>query len=189
MPAPAPWAKTKQARGCAGRVRNAETETEVPTSIVSRCALSFITSRGVSRHLVFISSHSAPRRGVGRPAIIQHLPQRQLVDHHFEFTMCGLDRLSSVRRRGSTACWRTSSGRYHCGFRGKVVIRNRPRRGASWYFLRLLLDKWRPAIRNVPASLTLTSPHRGAFPKPPRNAMPTLLRQDGTTWFPRKVAP
>src|ERR1700733_15776273 len=39
MPAPAPWANTKQARAWAGRIRSAETVAAFPTAISSLCGL------------------------------------------------------------------------------------------------------------------------------------------------------
>src|SRR6266851_10489328 len=66
MPAPAPWANTKQARASFGATSNAETEVDLPTSMTSFCGL-----------FPFI----APRKSViglganDRPKIFQHLPQ------------------------------------------------------------------------------------------------------------------
>src|ERR1700730_752413 len=45
MPAPAPWANTKQARAGCGRVRSAETEADFPASIVSFCVGSSFIAR------------------------------------------------------------------------------------------------------------------------------------------------
>src|SRR5690349_15166614 len=51
MPAPAPWAKTKQARACGGSLNRAETVVDGPTAIVS--------SRGVT---LFIPRASPARK-------------------------------------------------------------------------------------------------------------------------------
>src|ERR1700761_7737270 len=45
MPAPAPWANTKQARGCAGFVSSADTAPALPTSILN--SASFMASRSL----------------------------------------------------------------------------------------------------------------------------------------------
>src|SRR5438270_10805264 len=50
MPAPAPWANTKQARACGGFTSSAETEVALPTSMTIFCGvLSFIAAASPAR--------------------------------------------------------------------------------------------------------------------------------------------
>src|ERR1700677_1213534 len=50
IPAPAPWASTKQARAGAGRIRSAETVAAFPTAISRFCGLmAFIAPAGIDR--------------------------------------------------------------------------------------------------------------------------------------------
>src|ERR1700756_1113138 len=50
MPAPAPWANTKQARGCAGAVSNADTAPAFPVSIFSSALFMALRSVGERPH-------------------------------------------------------------------------------------------------------------------------------------------
>src|SRR5579859_232804 len=68
MPAPAPWANTKPARACCGRVSSAETAPALPTSILSGSA-SFIASCRFGGPEIF--EHLAQRRHDLAPALAE----------------------------------------------------------------------------------------------------------------------
>jgi hypothetical protein len=71
MPAPAPWANTKQARAVVGRIRSAETEAAFPIPMSSFCALA-----------IFISSARYSRRGYSTLHPIRAFRNLRICTHH-----------------------------------------------------------------------------------------------------------
>src|ERR1700756_4047781 len=83
MPAPAPWANTKQARGCAGVVSNADTSPALPASILSSMSFMALRSLGerthdgldIVSHQLDVSGRFAV--GTGQAVGIQRSPTRR----------------------------------------------------------------------------------------------------------------